>query len=126
GIVGYADLAFSNVEAVLQGHCAYKNIRGIRHSLNYHPDPVKTYLDRPDITRETEWRRGFRLLRDLNLSFDLQIYFSQAEESYDLAKAFPDTQIILDHTGMPVDREPADIAGWKSAMARLAEAPNIA
>jgi predicted TIM-barrel fold metal-dependent hydrolase len=126
GIVGYADLGAPGVQAVLEGHCRYKNIRGIRHSLNYHPDPVKTYLDRPGITGETKWREGFKLLRGLNLSFDLQIYFSQAEESYQLAKAFPDTQIILDHTLMPVDRSPEDIAGWRSGIRLLAEAPNIA
>jgi predicted TIM-barrel fold metal-dependent hydrolase len=126
GIVGYANLGAPGVQAVLEGHCQFKNMRGIRHSLNYHVDPVKTYLDRPGITGETKWREGFKLLRGLDLSFDLQIYFSQAEESYQLAKAFPDMQIILDHTLMPVDREPKDILGWRNGMARLAEAPNIA
>lgn len=126
GIVGYADLADPKVQAVLEGHCRFKNIRGIRQSLNYHPDPVKTYLDRPNITRDSRWRSGYALLRRFDLSFDLQIYFSQAEESYDLARSFPDTQIILDHTGMPVDRSPEDIAGWRQALVRLAEAPNMA
>lgn len=126
GIVGYADLGLPDVEAVLEGHSSFPNIRGIRHSLNYHPDPVKTYLDRPGITNEPAWRAGYALLRRYNLSFDLQIYYPQMEESYDLARSFPDTQVILDHTGMPVDRSPEDLADWRKAMGRLAEAPNIA
>jgi predicted TIM-barrel fold metal-dependent hydrolase len=126
GIVGYADLGAPGLEAVLEGHYQFKNMRGIRQSLNYHPDSLKTYVDRPGISGETKWRDGFRLLRKFGLSFDLQIYFPQAEESYQLAKAFPDTQIILDHTLMPVDREPKDILGWRDGMARLAQAPNIA
>ena len=126
GIVGYADLAAPGVQAILEGHARFKNIRGIRHSLNYHPDPVKTYLDRPGITNEAEWRAGYALLRKFGFSFDLQIYYPQMEDSYDLARSFPDTQIILDHTGMPVDRAPEDIGGWRKAMARLAEAPNVA
>ncbi len=126
GIVGYADLGQSDVQAVLEGHAQFKNIRGIRHSLNYHPDPVKTYLDRPGVTNETEWRAGYAMLRRFGFSFDLQIYYPQMEDSYHLARSFPDTQIVLDHTGMPVDRAPEDIAGWRKAMARLADAPNVA
>jgi predicted TIM-barrel fold metal-dependent hydrolase len=126
GIVGYADLADPRVERLLEAHCAYKNFRGIRQSLNYHSDPTKTYLSRSGVSRETNWRSGFALLRKYDLSFDLQIYYPQMEESYDLARRFPDTQIILDHTGMPVDRSTEDIAAWKDGMHRLAEAPNVA
>lgn len=125
GIVGYADLSRRDVGAVLEGHLGFANFRGIRQSLNYHPDPVKTYLSRPGVSREADWRRGFALLRGLGLSFDLQIYYPQMEEAYDLARAFPDTQIILDHTGMQVDG-PEHFQAWKAGMARLAQAPNVA
>jgi predicted TIM-barrel fold metal-dependent hydrolase len=126
GIVGYADLGQPDVQAVLEGHSQFRNIRGIRHTLNYHPDPVKTYLDRPGIMNETAWRTGYALLRRYEFSFDLQIYYPQMEDAYNLARSFPDTQIILNHTGMPVDRAPEDIDGWRKAMVRLAEAPNVA
>lgn len=125
GIVGYANLSSPTVREVLDGHLEYRNFRGIRQSLNYHPDPVKTYLDRPGVSREADWRRGFALLRDLGLSFDLQIYYPQMEEAYDLARAFPDTQIILDHTGMQVDG-PEHFDAWRRGMRRLAEAENVA
>lgn len=125
GIVGYANLAMPNVGEVLEGHLTLPNFRGIRQSLNYHPDPVKTYLDRPGVSRESDWRRGFAMLRDLGLSFDLQIYYPQMEEAYDLARAFPDTQIILDHTGMQVDG-PDHFRAWQTGMRRLAQAPNVA
>ena len=125
GIVGYADLAKPDVGVVLEGHRQFENFRGIRQSLNYHPDPVKTYLDRPGVSRKADWRRGFKLLRDYGLSFDLQIYYPQMEEGYDLARAFPDTQIILDHTGMQVDGA-EHFDAWKRGMFRLAEAPNVA
>ncbi|MGJ4994386.1 amidohydrolase family protein [Bradyrhizobium sp. HKCCYLS3077] len=125
GIVGYANLAQPNVGDVLDGHLAYPNFRGIRQSLNYHPDPAKTYLDRPGVCRETEWRRGFALLRDLGLSFDMQIYYPQMREAYELARDFPDTQIILNHTGMQVDG-PGHFEAWKAGMTLLAQAPNVA
>ncbi|WP_279357991.1 amidohydrolase family protein [Methylobacterium indicum] len=125
GIVGYADLASPGVRDVLEGHRAFPNFRGIRQSLNYHPDPVKTYLERPGLSREPDWRRGFGLLRDLDMSFDLQLYYPQMEEAYDLARAFPDTQIILNHTGMQVDGMD-HFDAWKAGMHRLAAAPNVA
>jgi predicted TIM-barrel fold metal-dependent hydrolase len=126
GIVGYADLADPKVEGLLEAHRVYKNFRGIRQSMNFHPDPTKTYLKRPGVSREAAWQSGFALLRKFDLSFDLQIYYPQMEEFFDLARRFPDTQIILDHAGMPVDRSAEDIAAWKRGMHHLAEAPNVA
>ncbi|WP_456268727.1 amidohydrolase [Kushneria sp. AK178] len=125
GIVGYADLSDPHVEETLDQHCDYANFRGIRQSLNYHEDPAKTYLDRPGVSTEASWRRGFSLLRDKNLSFDLQIYYPQMAELYQLARDFPDTQIILNHTGMQVDG-PDHFEAWQRAMATLAQAPNVA
>lgn len=82
GIVGYADLGLTNVQSVLEAHSQFRNIRGIRHTLNYHPDPVKTYLDRATVMTESEWRAGFALLRRFNFSFDLQIYYQQMDDAY--------------------------------------------
>lgn len=126
GIVGYADLSRPDVDDLLARHCTAKNFRGIRQSLNYDPDPVKTYLNRPGVSKEADWRRGFALLRRYQLSFDLQIYWPQMAECYELAMAFPDQQIILNHTGMPVDHSPAGFDGWQRNIRLLAKAPNVA
>lgn len=88
-------------------------------------DPAKTYLTEAEVSRTPEWRRGFRELARRDLSFDLQLYYWQADEFVELAQAFPDTQIILNHTGMQVDG-PSHFEGWKAAMRQLASAPNIA
>ena len=50
GIVGYADLSRPDVEDLLAAHCEAPNFRGIRQSLNYDPDPVKTYLNHPGVS----------------------------------------------------------------------------
>lgn len=128
GIVAYADLEKPDVEETLVAHREFKNLRGIRQILNYHPDPVKTFLDRSrsELMRSAKWQEGYALLRKYDLSFDLQLYYPQMEDAFQVAKRFPDTQVILNHTGMPLDRSPADIEGWRKGMARLAEAPNVA
>ena len=46
-------------------------------------------------------------------------------EALTLAKKFPDTSMVLNHTGMPVDRGTEEIAAWRASMKLLASAPNM-
>jgi len=125
GIVAFADLASKNVQAIIEEHCQYPNVRGIRQCLNYHRDPVKTFIESPHLMSDPQWRRGYGLLKRHGLSFDLQLYYTQMEEALALARDFPDTPMVLNHTGMPVDRAPDEIEGWKTNMKRLASAQNV-
>jgi predicted TIM-barrel fold metal-dependent hydrolase len=125
GIVAYADLAHSDVESVLSRHRLFQNVRGIRQILNWHRDPRKTYLARPDLMRDPAWLRGFELLKRYGLSFDLQIYPSQMADAADLASRHPDQQIILNHTGMPVDRDAQGVQLWREGMRLLSACENV-
>ncbi|PDT44767.1 hypothetical protein CO661_27160 [Sinorhizobium fredii] len=125
GIVGYADFRRPDVGDLLDEHMQYANFRGIRQSMNYHTDSAKTYLTQPEVSRTFEWRRGFKELARRGLSYDLQLYYWQMEEFLELARDFPDVQIILNHTGMQVDG-PSHFEGWREAMNTLAQAPNVA
>jgi predicted TIM-barrel fold metal-dependent hydrolase len=126
GIVARATLDAPNVKQVLEGHVRHKNIRGIRHAINWHPDPAKTYVIRPDLIKTEAWRQGFSLLQHFGLSFDLQLYPAQMSDAAALAHAYPDTLIILDHAGMAVDRDKEGIQRWRLGMRELAAAPNVA
>ncbi|ASY60625.1 MULTISPECIES: amidohydrolase family protein [Sinorhizobium] len=125
GIVGYADFRKPDVGDLLDEHLQYANFRGVRQSMNYHTDLAKTYLTEPEVSRTPEWRRGFKELARRGLSYDLQLYYWQMEEFLELARDFPDVQIILNHTGMQVDG-PSHFEGWRKAMKTLAQAPNVA
>jgi predicted TIM-barrel fold metal-dependent hydrolase len=74
---------------------------------------------------DAQWQRGYGLLKRHDLSFDLQLYYTQMAEALALAKKFPDTPMVLNHTGMPVDRGADDIAAWRASMKLLASAPNV-
>ena len=125
-IVAAADLSASGVQVILDAHCAASPaVRGIRQILNWHDDPVLRVASRADLMEDVAWRRGFALLRRYELSFDLQIYWPQMEKALDLARTFPDTDLVLNHFGMPIDRSPEGIAHWSAAMVRLAQAPNV-
>ncbi len=124
-IVAYADLLAPDVEHDLTCHAEHPNLRGIRQILNWHENPVYRVADRSDLMEDGGWRRGFSLLRHFGLSFDLQIYWPQMEDAYNLACQYPDITIILNHFGMPVDRSEEGVYAWRKSLRRLAEADNV-
>ena len=124
-LVAHAELNSPHVEALLAEHASHRNVRGIRQILNWHPDPQKTYTPR-DLLADPDWQKGFALLRKYGLSFDLQIYPGQMPAAAQLAARHPDTPMILNHTGMPVDRDAAGLEAWRTGMLALAQQPNVA
>jgi len=125
-IVGHAQLDRADVAEVLAGHAASPLMRGIRNK------PV-TAARREDARRgvpgsmdDERWRRGYALLAEHGMSFDLQAPWWNLDQAAALAHDFPDTQLVLNHTGLPSDRSDAGLQGWRDAMARLAREPNVA
>jgi predicted TIM-barrel fold metal-dependent hydrolase len=124
-IVARADFSRSDIEAVLAAHAQCSNLRGIRQILNVHADKRLDYVGRHYMA-EAEWRRNFKLLGKLGLSFDLQIYPAQMPDAASLAADNPSVPIILNHTGMFADR--ASVAGWRQwrdGIRALAAQPNV-
>lgn len=124
GIVAGANLDDPGVEAMLAAHAARRNVRGIRQIVNWHKDPTKTYGP-TDKLLDAQWRAGFALLAKYGLSFDLQLYPSQMAVAAELAGAHPDIPLIINHAGMPTDRDDAGLAAWRDGLAALAERPNV-
>lgn len=125
-VVAQARLDRPDVAEVLAGHKAYPRVRGIRHKPRTAPDPAGVTQRAPGSMGDPAWRRGYALLAEHGLSFDLQTPWWHLAEAAELAAAFPETQIILNHTGLPADRSPEGLRGWRAAMRLLAEAPNVA
>ncbi|ADG11194.1 amidohydrolase [Caulobacter segnis] len=124
GIVAGANLDDPGVEAMLAAHAARRNVRGVRQIVNWHKDPAKTYGP-ADKLLDARWREGFALLAKYGLSFDLQLYPSQMTVAAELADAHPDIPLIINHAGMPTDRDDAGLAAWRDGLAALAERPNV-
>ena len=79
--------------------------RGIRHSSAWDADPnvAHMYATRPKgLLLDPTFRKGFACLAPLGFSFDAWLFHPQIGELADLARAFPDTKIVLDHCGGPV------------------------
>jgi predicted TIM-barrel fold metal-dependent hydrolase len=125
GIVAQVDLADPDVEAKLKAHKEFPNVRGVRQMLYWDGDPVRQSVPRPDYCNAMEFRRGFALLEQYDLSFELQVYGRQAPYAVELIKAFPNVRMILVHAGMLTARTATAVSQWRSALATMAAFPNL-
>ena len=121
GIVANAPLHCPNIETRLFDQARRPGVRGIRHIISWHADPNRTYITE-DVTGTEAWQSGFGLLSKYGLSFDLQAYPTQFASLARLIERHPETQVIVDHTGMGVDGDES----WRASMAAMAALPNVA
>ena len=135
-IVGFADLTLGErVGAVLDAHLAASpRFRGIRHAAGWDAsDEVRNSHTKPPrgLFLESGFRRGFAELGRRGLSFEAWLYHPQLADLVGLAKAFPETTIVLDHFGGPLGIGPyagkrAEIfQDWKGAIRSVADCPNV-
>ena len=89
-----------DVEAVLATQSAFPLVRGIRHKPRAAASPAAVTDDLPGSMTDPVWRRGFALLERYGLSFDLQTPWWHFGQARDLADTFPETQIVVNHTGL--------------------------
>jgi L-fuconolactonase len=135
-IVAFADLRRGDaVVEVLRAHEAAGHglFRGIRHAIAWDgSDEFRPGHHRPGPTLmlEPEFRRGVIRLGELGYSFDAWLYHPQLVELSDLARSAPETTIVVNHLGAPLnvgpygdrDRVRPD---WQRGMRHLAACPNV-
>jgi predicted TIM-barrel fold metal-dependent hydrolase len=142
GIVGYADLRLGErVQEVLEAHlrAGGGRFRGIRHN-TFRDDAVRAYYalrpgsvfdQPPGLLADPDFRAGFARLAPLGLSFDASLFHPQLPELTELARAFPNTAIVLNHAGTPLGigayagQRDAVFASWSASIRELATCPNV-
>jgi L-fuconolactonase len=136
GIVGFTDLTLgSAVAPVLEAHitAGKGRFRGIRYTTARDPKKeVKSRFPVPSgLLADPKFREGFACLRKYGLSFDAWLFHPQIMELAALARAFPDTTIILDHVGGPLgtgfyaSRREQVFHDWKIGIDSLSTCPNV-
>jgi predicted TIM-barrel fold metal-dependent hydrolase len=137
GIVSHVNLLLGEAaRPVLEAEIAagQGRFRGIRHSSAWDADAnvAGMYATRPKgLLLDAAFRKGFACLAPLDLSFDAWLFHPQIGELVDLARAFPETKIVLDHCGGPVgigsyaNRREQVFAGWKTSIGEIAKCRNV-
>jgi L-fuconolactonase len=137
GIIGTADLTVgADIGAVLDAQIAAGGgrFKGIRHGCTWDAsDDVATARTNPTqhLMLDETFRQGFAQLAPRNLSFEGWCYHPQIPDLTDLARAFPDTTIILNHFGGPIgvgpyaDKREEVFTQWQAAIKDLAACQNV-
>ncbi len=137
GIVGTVDLTLGDAAAaVLDAHIAAGDgrFRGIRRGAFWHASPeIANHRTNPPegLLLRDDFRAGFKHLHPRALSFEVWCAHTQLPDAISLARAFPDTTIVLDHCGGPVGIGPYAgkrdevFAYWKGQISELARCANV-
>jgi len=136
GIVGKIDLRIgSRAKGILEQHIARAGgrFRGIRNGSAWHKEGIKatTANPPPELLLDRSFREGFAVLSKLGLSFDAWLLHTQIDELTDLARAFPDTTIVMDHVGGPigigsyVGKRQEVFEHWRKSLQALARCSNV-
>jgi predicted TIM-barrel fold metal-dependent hydrolase len=137
GIVGTVDLTIGALAGeVLDAHIVAGGgrFRGIRRAVAWDAaDVIRNHRTDPPagLLLQDDFRLGFAELGPRGMTFEAWCYHTQIPEVTDLARAFPDTTIILDHFGGPLGTGPyqgnADevFEIWKTSVRELATCENV-
>ncbi len=125
-IVAHAALDRGDAAEVLAAQAAFALVRGIRHKPVTAASAAAAARGVAGSMDDPRWRAGYALLETHGLSFDLQAPWWNLDQAAQLARDFPRTLLILNHSGLPADRSTEGLAGWRRALERLADAPNTA
>jgi L-fuconolactonase len=137
GIVGNADLNLGTaVRPVLEAQvkAGGGRFKGVRYITAWHDNPDargSAAEPIPGILLQKKFREGFACLAPLGLTFDAWLYHTQLAELVDLARAFPQTTIVLNHVGGAIGIGPFEnkrqevLTDWRASMKALAACPNV-
>jgi predicted TIM-barrel fold metal-dependent hydrolase len=124
-LVAHAWLDTETTEQVLHAHKAYPLVRGIRSKPVTSASPSESVAGAPRSMQDPQWLAGFRLLAELDLSWDLRVPYWHLTEAAAVVEAHPETRVVVNHTGFPWDRSPAGLTLWREGMEALARLPSV-
>ncbi len=111
-----------------------ERFRGIRHGVSWDADPSivsPASPVRPGLLADKTFREGFAVLSRPGLSYDVSLYHPQINDVADLAGAFPDATMVLNHVGgllgIGAYRGKRDevFSRWAASIKVLAARPNV-
>lgn len=125
-MVCHAALHHDDVHDILARQASFAFVRGVRHKPRAATGPGAIERGATGSMTDPAWRKGYAALGRYGLSFDLQTPWWHLREAVALNSDFPETRIILNHTGLPRDRTDEELSRWRFAMVEFAAAPNVA
>ena len=124
-IVAHAWFHTGNAEEIIAAQSQFPLVRGIRSKPETSLRPGTGTPGAPGTMQDDKWLRGFSLLEKYGLSWDLRVPYWHLAEAAEVARQFPRTPIVLNHTGFPWDRSEEGLAAWRRGMEAVARERNV-
>lgn len=122
GFVAKADFQAPNAAEIIDAHCAFANMRGMRAEM--HPG-LNAAPDFDPLKDET-WLSNLRLLEKYNLVCEVRaVSPEQTEGVIQLMRDHPKINFVFPHLGLSIWRDADAIAAWKRNIKRYGELPNV-
>ncbi|MGV9798109.1 amidohydrolase family protein [Mycobacterium sp. NPDC003449] len=122
--VGHVFFTQPDRDEVLAGHAAHPLVRGIRSKPVTATGPGESVAGQPGSLQDPAWLNGLHQLRRFGFSYDLRVPYYHLAEAAEVVRDIPDTTVIINHCGLPLDRSADGLAVWRTGMHALAELPN--
>jgi L-fuconolactonase len=116
GIVGWVDLASEDCEKQVEEFASHPKFVGVRHITQDEPDD--DFIVRADVMR------GMKILEKHGVPFDLLFHVKHLRHVPQLAKAFPDLPMVIDHLAKPHIKA-HKLDDWLPGFRTAAEFPNV-
>lgn len=124
-IVGLADMTADSAETVIEQFAEVPNVRGIRASLAFDPDPARTFAAHPTDVSAHNFVKTFAKLGELGLRLDCMLYPTQMQQLSDLCGKHTKTPVVINHTGLPFEAIDPGLERWRDGMRLLATHPQV-
>ena len=116
GVVGWVDLASSEIDSQLQELTAHPKFKGVRHLVE--SEPEDDWLVQPAVLS------GLQRLASHGVSYDLLVHTRHLKYARQVAEACPELALVIDHMAKPpIARN--EFAEWARELKPLAAYPNV-
>ena len=112
-IVGHVDLNSQNARLQIEQHLESPNFKGVRDLSSREHLGSNTFKD------------GLAILQEYGLIASIAVQWQEMEVLTDLAGQFPRLTIVLDHTGLPQERNYEYFQAWRAGMSSMSKRENI-
>jgi predicted TIM-barrel fold metal-dependent hydrolase len=123
--IAAVDLTSPMLDQTLAAYQELPVVRGVRQPLYWADDPLRRLGARPDFLTDATWLRGFESVAATGLTWDLLIYDEQSPAAEELLRSFPNTRIVLEAVGWPLDQGSDGFRRWEERLRVVAEHPQV-
>lgn len=123
--VAHAVLRDVHVERTIAELSQFPFVKGIRNKPVLADRAGCGQSSSATLLSDHQWQQGFSVLGRYGLSFDLQTPWMHLPEARTLLERYPETEVIVNHAGLPADRSPGAMRDWADALRKVAAYPQV-